>query len=332
MKKILVLFITIFVLVSCNNTKDSNEITKVNDDKTKIEKIQITTSIIPLTSITNYIGGEHVKVKSLVPAWITPHVFDLKANQMIDLEKSDLIVYLGLDHIDWFLNKAIENKNNVLSVNNGIELLESDEHEHDEHEDDEHHEEGEHKDEHYDEHEDDEHSEKAHSVDPHIWSNSENAYIIAKSILDRLSTISPENKGYFETNLESFKNELEIVKKDFKEKTRDKKQNNFIVFHDAYNYLFKEFDIDNSKKHIFRKNILNDPNSNEIKELIDEIQEKEIKIAFKEPQLDSNNLKRISSEYSLEVYILDRLWADESSNWYIDNYKNNLKSLEKIYE
>jgi len=52
---------------------------------------------------------------------------------------------------------------------------------------------------------------------------------------------------------------------------KGKKQADFIVFHDAYNYLFKELNIDNTKKHIFRSNVLSDPNSNDIKELIDKI-------------------------------------------------------------
>jgi len=56
MKKILILLITLFTLYSCNHTKDSNEIIEVNNNETKIEKIKVTTSIIPLASITNYIG------------------------------------------------------------------------------------------------------------------------------------------------------------------------------------------------------------------------------------------------------------------------------------
>ena len=78
--------------------------------------------------------------------------------------------------------------------------------------------------------------------------------------------------------------------------------------------------------------MLSDPNSNDMKELIDEIKHEWIKIAYKEPQLDSSNLTNVSKEYNLEILVLDPLWTDISINWYINNYKKNLKNLEKIYE
>jgi len=33
---------------------------------------------------------------------------------MVDISKSDLVVYLNLDHIDGFLNKAINDKNTLI--------------------------------------------------------------------------------------------------------------------------------------------------------------------------------------------------------------------------
>jgi ABC-type Zn uptake system ZnuABC Zn-binding protein ZnuA len=311
MKKFFTLLSIVFLLSSCGNTQKYET------------KININTSIIPLASITNYIWWDFVNVNALVPAGVSPHTFDLKPNQIIDLEKSDLIVYLDIEHIDWFLNKAIEGKNNVLAVKKDIEFLEVAKHDHDE--DEEKHDENEHQEEKHDDHEE-------HSTDPHIWGNSENAYIIANHILKELVKLSPENSDYFNTNFASFKKELDLAKTKFKENTKNKKENNFIVFHDAYNYLFKEMGIDESRKHIFRKNLLNDPNSSEMKNLIDQVKEEWIKVAFKEPQLNSNNLKKFSSDYKINVFILDPLGTDTSKEWYIKNYKNNLKSLEKTYE
>ena len=167
MKKTLILLITMLTIASCSNTNENNKTNEVINIKSNIDKINVTTSIIPLASITNYIGWEFVDTKSLVPAWVSPHGFDLKPNQMVDLEKSNLIIYLGMDHIDWFLDKVVEEKNNVLSVNNGIELLESAEHEYDEEHADEEHTDEEHE---HEAHVNEEHSdEEIHSIDPHIY-------------------------------------------------------------------------------------------------------------------------------------------------------------------
>jgi ABC-type Zn uptake system ZnuABC Zn-binding protein ZnuA len=74
MKKLFILFVLIFVLASCNAEKETNnniqttnveKITEITDKKE--EKLKIVTSIIPLASITNYVGGEYVEAISLVP-------------------------------------------------------------------------------------------------------------------------------------------------------------------------------------------------------------------------------------------------------------------------
>jgi zinc transport system substrate-binding protein len=326
MKKIIILISMIFIFLSCSKQEEI-----IIENNETINKIKIETSIIPLASLTNYIGGDFVKVNSIVPAWVSPHGYDLKPEQMIEIEKSELIIYLNLDHIDAFLDKAISNKDKLV-VSEWIELIEWAEHNHEEewheeelHEEDEHHEEELHE-------EDEHHEEEVHSVDPHIWNGTKNAIIIAEKITKKLSEISPENKTYFENNLSSLKAELEKVKNDFLVKINGKKQSEFIIFHDAYNYLFDDLWIDSSKRVVFQKSVLNDPNGTEMKELIDEIKLHWVKVAYKEPQLSDSNLQKLANEYNLEILVLNPLGSDISKNGYIENYKNNLSALEKIYE
>lgn len=313
-----ILLIVVFSLLSCSNIENNQELVVKNEVNNN--KIQITTSIIPLASISNYIWWEFVNAKALVPSGVSPRMFDLKPSQIVNIKNSDLIVFLWIKHVDWFLNKAIEWKNNVLAVSEGIEFLRSTSDKH-------HHE---HKN-HHDYIKEKNHKE-IYSIDPHIWSSATNAYFIANSILNQLVKISPENQDYFEKNLKSFKNELSLAKKSFKDQIKWKKQTNFIVFHDAYNYLFEELNINQNNKHIFRKNMLSDPNSSEMKKLINKIWKLDIRVAFKEPQLDASSLKKLSLDHNLEIFMLNPLGTDESAKWFIYNYKNNLESLLKIYE
>ena len=331
MKKLFILFTLLFTLISCNTEKEisnntqTNNVTEIteNSDR-KEEKLKIITSIIPLASIANYIGGEYVEVKSLLPAWVSPHGFDLKPNQMIDIEKSDLILSLWYDHIDGFLDKAIQWKNALITTN-GIEIMEwSDDHDHD-HKD-------EHSEEDHDEHEDENHDEDEHEFDPHVWTSAENALMIAKSIENKLSELQPKNTYKFAENYTNLENELLSMKQNFLNSVAWKTQAEFIVFHDAYSYLFAELSIDNSKKLVFRTNVLSDPNSAEMKEIIDEITIHWVNNIYKEPQFSDSNLDKLASEYNLDVDVLNPLWSDDSKNWYIDNYRNNLKALQKIYE
>lgn len=278
--------------------------------------IKVETSIIPLASIANYIWWDFVQANSLIPAWVSEHNYDLKPEQIIEIEKSNLIIHLWLEHIDWFLDKVINNKENLI-VSEWIELIKWSEHIHEDEDAEE---------DHIDE------NENHNESDPHIWLSTKNAIIIAEKITKKLSEISPENKAYFENNLNIFQKEIETIKNDFNLKNKNKKIKEFIVFHDAYNYLFDDLWIDSNKKIVFQKNVLSDPNSNEMKELIDEIKLHWVNISFKEPQLNDSNLQKLSIEYNLKVEILDPVWNNTSKNWYIENLKANLASLEKIYE
>gem|GEM_PF-1779148 len=117
----------------------------------------------------------------------------------------------------------------------------------------------------------------------------------------------PEQKTYFENNLLSFKNELNLEKDNFIKETKEKNMKDFIIFHDAYNYLFTELNLDISKKHVFQKNVLSDPNSIEMKDLLDDIKTKNIKFAFKEPQFQNTNLDKLTKENNINMYILNPL-------------------------
>ncbi|MDR1988090.1 MAG: metal ABC transporter substrate-binding protein [Candidatus Peribacteria bacterium] len=87
------------------------------------------------------------------------------------------------------------------------------------------------------EHNEDDHE---HESDPHIWTSAENARIIARKIMDKLVETSPENKEYFEANLKNFEDELDNILVSFRAETDLKSPNYFLIFHDAYNYLFQE--------------------------------------------------------------------------------------------
>lgn len=313
MKKIIVFIIGSLLLLSCTDNK-KDEVVK--DTWKEVKKIQVETSIIPLASLVNYIGWDFVEVNSLVPAWASPHGFDLKPEQMVQINKADLIVYLNLEHIDGFLNKAIEKKDKLV-VSDGIKLIEWAPHEHEEE---------------WENHEQEKNEQEAHAVDPHIWTSSVNALIIAEKIKNKLIELSPENKVYFDNNYITLKGQLKLVKTDFMAATKWKKVKEFIVFHDAYNYLFTELGIDSKSKIVFQKSVLSDPNSSEMKELIDEIKLHSIKMAFKEPQFSDSNLQKLSTDYGLKIDILNPIGTDETAKGYIDNYKDNLLKLQSVYE
>ena len=185
----------------------------------------------------------------------------------------------------------------------GIELLEAAAHSHEEEEEamheDEHHEEDHHDDEHTDEH--------AHDKDPHVWLGKENVIQIAQKVTDELSVILPEQALYFSQNTDIFIAELEKIYADFATQTAGKTPREFIVFHDAYNYLMQSVGMDLDLKIPFSENVLQETGTAHRVELIEEIELHGVKHVFREPQFSDSNLQKFASEYSLQIGILDPL-------------------------
>ncbi len=65
------------------------------------EPLKITTSLPVIASIIGEIGGDRVVIDTLMSGRINPHGFDLKPDQMVRLEKADLIVFSGLGLEYW---------------------------------------------------------------------------------------------------------------------------------------------------------------------------------------------------------------------------------------
>ena len=322
MKKIFVLALLSLVLVSCGTKENQNS--SVNSRTTgnietnkKSEKIQIAATIAPIASIVNYIWWDEVEAVSIIPAWVSPHHFDLTPQNLISLEKADYIFSIWLEHIDGFLEKT--SSSNILKLADWINLLEAEEHEHeDEHEHEkEIHEHEEHKD--------------WHDKDPHIWLGEKNLKIISEKIANKLAELKPEKKDFFNENKRKFDNEINKIFSDFKKEFATKNPNHFIVFHDAYNYLLQDLNISFDKKIVFSENFSGEIWANHLKELLDEIKEHNVKIIFKEPQFSSTQIENLAKENKITLLTLDPIWPDSSSNWFIENLKNNLESLKNIY-
>lgn len=331
-----IIFISIFI-VSCwkkdqclDNWWHYNHETKKCETEIISQKIKVLASITPISSIINYIWWEEVEVSTIVPSWVSPHNFDLTAQNLVEIENSNIIFSIWLGHIDWFLDKWVKS-NNLKKLSEWINLLEAKEHNHEdeEHHDDHHHNEKDnHENHNIDNHEE---NEQNHDKDPHIWLGEENLKIISDKITKKLTEIKPEKKEIFEKNKANFDSEIENIFKNFKEENKNKKVNNFIVFHDAYNYLLQSLNIDSSKKEVFSENVSAEIDAASLKELLDEIKEHNIKIIFKEPQFNSKQIEDLAKQNNLKMFTLDPIWTDSSKEWFIKNLKNNLENLKNIY-
>ena len=114
------------------------------------DDLTVLTSFGIIEDITRNIAGDKAKVKVIVPTGSDPHAYNLSASNMIDMEKSSLIVINGLSFEGYLERYLTQDKyaHKIVVASDGVEEQEfveehhaeksADEHEHDDHDNDEH--------------------------------------------------------------------------------------------------------------------------------------------------------------------------------------------------
>ena len=235
--------------------------------------IKVVASIKPIHSLASYLMDGVGKPDLIVDGYASPHGFAMKPSHAKMLQNADLIFWIGED-LESFLEKPL---NSIAKKAEKIELMEikglnklefrernifegHDDHGHDEHKkEDEHKEHGHKEDKHdehgHDDHIEDEHKEHGHKEDkhddhhehahgehdPHIWLDPMNAKVILKEMAEHLIENDQENASTYKANLKKALKDLDkLTKKVKSELNKDFKS---IVFHDAYQYFEKRFDV-----------------------------------------------------------------------------------------
>ena len=236
---------------------------------------KVVASIKPIHSLASYLMDGIGKPDLIVDGYASPHGFALKPSHAKMLQEADIVFWVGED-LENFLEKPL---GSIAKKAEKIELLEikgltklkfrernifeeHDDHGHDDHakkedDHDDHDKEGHKEDDHdkegHDEHgHDDDHKKEGHDehgheghahgeYDPHIWLDPMNAKVILSEMAEHLIENDPRNEAKYKANLKKAHKDLDkLTKKVKSELNKDFKS---IVFHDAYQYFEKRFDV-----------------------------------------------------------------------------------------
>ena len=279
------------------------------------EKISIITSVKPLHSIVSAIAANSDQVELLVTTNQSPHDYQLKPSQIKAMQDASIIFYFD-DNFETFMSSAIDilppkvRKSSIIE-NANLNLLQYREsgawdkhlHEHDDDHDA-------HKDEHDDEHDDhdahkDEHDE---DINLHVWLDPENAKNIVNYIVKELTFINPKNHEIYEDNGKRYIEKLNNLDAELKISLSGLQDKPFIVFHDAYQYFERAFNLNAVGSISFRDDIQS-VSPNRIKEIKDKIKTTNAECVFREPQFSDRLINTIAEKADVKVETLDPLGA-----------------------
>jgi len=270
--------------------------------------IKVVASIKPIHSLASYLMDGVGKPDLIVDGYASPHGFAMKPSHAKMLQNADLIFWVGED-LESFLEKPLKSiakkaeKIELMEIKglNKLEFRERNIFEgHDDHGHDEHKEHGHKEDKH------DDHHEHAHGEhDPHIWLDPMNAKVILKEMAEHLIENDQKNASTYKANLKKALKDLDkLTKKVKSELNKDFKS---IVFHDAYQYFEKRFDVNVLGAFTVNTDVL--PGAEQLSEIREIIEHDKVSCVFSEPQFNPDIINAVAKDMNIKTGVLDPLGA-----------------------
>ncbi|MCA9244071.1 MAG: zinc ABC transporter substrate-binding protein [Phycisphaerales bacterium] len=254
------------------------------------------TTLAPVAFFAEQIGGENVRVESLVQPGQSPHTFEPTPRQMAAL--ADAAMYLHLDEPfeERLIQKlrASNQKVRFVDVREGIDLLPldvgHDEHDHEGH----------------DHHEGHEHG----PLDPHIWLDPRRVRVACDVMCDAMSREWPDHAAAFRANCERLKERLDQLDGELRAKLRPIAGKPFFVTHAAFGYFAEAYGLEQVSVEVGGRQ----PGPRELEVIADRLGLAKPKRVFYDPQSSRNLLEALRSQAGVEAEPLDPLRKDYFEN------------------
>ena len=269
------------------------------------EKGDVVVSIKPIHSLVSAVMQGAGEPELIVKGSASEHGYSLKPSDAGALEKAKVIFWVGPE-METYLTKPFETlaaKAEVVRLDQvkGLEILSAREsgnfepHDHGGHgHSHDHDAEGEAHDHHHD--------------DMHIWLDPQNAKLMLVPITEALSKADPEHAKQYQENAAAYADRIDALQKDVAAELEPVRTKPYIVFHDAYQYFERRFEL--SAAGSITVNPEKAPGAARIREIQSKVKSLGATCVFSEPQFESALVKTVLEGTEAKTGVLDPLGAD----------------------
>lgn len=284
-------------------------------------------SIVPQKFFVKQIGKGLVHVQVMVKPGASPATYEPKPKQMADLSKAVIYFSIGVPFENSWLKKiaAANPQMKIVHTDHGIEKIPMAAHEHNDER--EHYKKGDHHRESQDQdqagHERDVKHHEHGILDPHIWLSPPLVKMQAHTILYALQQVDPSHKTTYEANYNEFLSRIDELDHQLNAMFEAEQGLRFMVYHPAWGYFADAYGLKQVPIEIEGKN----PKPSQLKELIENAREKEIRVIFVQPQFSTKSAELVAKEIDGQVVFADPLAEDWLSNMreVAEKFKSALK-------
>ena len=286
-----------------------SENTSENPDQENT-RLKVVTTVSPITSIVENIGGPRISLEGVVPEGVNSHTFEPTPSMAKLMAGADLIIINGLFLEEPTLALAESNKKDdavILAL--GDRSVTPDEWQFDF-----------------------TFPESAGHPNPHLWPDPNLGLRYAELVQDRLAALDPDNAAYYAGNLELFRGKVEKMDQAIRAAVATVPEGNrkLLTYHDSWAYFAKQYGMEVIGA--VQPSNFSQPSVREVAELIDQVKELGLPAVFGSEVFSSDVLEAIASE--ADAQFIDDLADDDlpgkpgdSGHTYLGLMKQNLTAM-----
>jgi zinc transport system substrate-binding protein len=266
--------------------------------------IRVAVSIVPQAWLVRQIGGEHVRVATLVGPAESPETYQPTDAQVSQVLASQIFFRIGMPFEEGPVFQAIQGRVKMVDLRRGIELRLS-------------------------EHDvpgatrDSPPGDHAPArgpagplggghagPDPHIWSSPRLLRVQAQTVAQSLKELDPPHARQYDRNLRALEERLRQTDQEIRRILGPVEGRAFFVFHPAWGYFADDYRL----TQVAIENEGKDPSDRELTELQRLARERKIQVVFVEPQSSSRAARAVARAIGGRVEFLDPLAPDVTEN------------------
>jgi ABC-type Zn uptake system ZnuABC Zn-binding protein ZnuA len=301
-----------FAPYSSPSSQADSRTTKTSTTTPSAKKLNVVTSVSPITNIVKNVGGNKIDLTGLVPEGVNSHTFELVPSDVVKVNKADLIIIdgLGLEaNVEKVAEEARNQNPKIQILKLGDNIITPDKWIFDF-----------------------SFPKDTGDPNPHLWLNILYSMKFANLTRDKLIEIDPQNAQYYTANTDRYISLLKRLDEGIMQavQTVPSENRKLLTYHDSWAYFAPRYGM--TVIGAVQPSDFGEPTPQEVARIIDQIKAEKVPVIFASEVFPSKIVDQIAKEGN--VKIVETLSDDdlpgelgEPENSYVGMMLTNMENM-----
>lgn len=254
------------------------------------DRLRVAASIVPVQTFVERVGGDRVDVTVVVGPQASPATYEPRARQMAAIGEAAALFRVGVPFERAWLPqlRAAHPEMAIVDLRERIERRGMAAH-------------GQH---------DEGAQPRGGDSDPHVWTDPRHVMHMAEHIRDRLVALDPDGEAAYRANYRAFRDELEALDQQLRERFAPLAGEPFLVYHPAWGHFADAYGLEQITIETEGK----EPGPRSLDRIIQRARAAGIGVVFLQDEFNKRSAERVAEAIGARVVSVDPLAADYIAN------------------